>query len=197
MITVLVILTAFFILIGFLQFQLLKEVLQSGPSLKIESFLGQTEIKDDMTPKDRLESTQWNHLVMLELHLLQQRYHQAKLYIISRIWMRFLGFIIGMTLALIGAAFILGKLKETGTSIDVESANVKLTLLSTSPGIVLSLLGSILMIIAMLSSANIYTEDNATYTAKWSVPVTKIIEERIPVKNQGGRARQHLLDQEN
>jgi hypothetical protein len=46
---------------------------------------------------------------VLEADALQRRYHQANANMLARVWTRQLGFITGMLLALVGAAFILGR----------------------------------------------------------------------------------------
>ena len=48
----------------------------------------------------------------LEQELVARRYEQANLMLSTSLWTRLMGFITGMILALVGAAFILGKLQE-------------------------------------------------------------------------------------
>lgn len=195
MVAVLGALTAFFIVIGYLQFALLDRVLDSGPQLDVAAFMQDTELREGMTPADRLEAVRWKQLAMLEAHLQQQQYHQGKLYVVVRIWMRFLGFVVGMTMALLGAAFILGKLREEATNIELKSADIRLSLLSTSPGIILAVLGTALMAIAMLASADINVSHNAVYTARWSVPVTTVVEDAATTTSPLDNARARLLDE--
>jgi hypothetical protein len=49
--------------------------------------------------------------ILLEAHVVDLRYHQANVFLMARVWTNYLGFVTGMTLALVGAAFILGQLK--------------------------------------------------------------------------------------
>ena len=112
---------------------------------------------------------QWRSLVMLESHILQQRYHQANVLLMARVWVRYLGFVTGMMLALIGAVFILGKLREPGTELSVEGKSADNTLMGNlktqSPGIVLVSLGTILMLVTILVHHEIEVNDAPVYTA--------------------------------
>jgi hypothetical protein len=106
----------------------------------------------------------WNSLVALEVHVLQQRYHQANISIMSRLWVRYLGFVTGMILAFMGAVFIVGKLKG-GATIDVEGEGLKANLATQSPGIVLAFLGVVLMVVTIVIHHKVDVRDKPTYTA--------------------------------
>lgn len=59
-------------------------------------------------------------LAMLEADALKRRYHQANATMLARVWTRQFGFITGMLLALVGAAFILGQLGNQPTKLGGE-----------------------------------------------------------------------------
>lgn len=121
-----------------------------------------------------LVEKQWRSLVLLESHVLQQRYHQANVLLMARVWVRYLGFVTGMILALIGAVFILGKLREPTTELSLGSGssepanqpgNLKVQLLTQSPGIVLVTLGTVLMLITIMVHHPIEVADAPIYTS--------------------------------
>ena len=59
-----------------------------------------------------------------------------------RVWTRQLGFVTGMILTIVGAVFIVGQFSSPGTEISGEGQGFKGSLETSSPGIVLTVLGS-------------------------------------------------------
>lgn len=104
-------------------------------------------------------------LLRLESQAMHHRYRQASALLMSRIWTRQLAFMTGMVLALIGAVFILGKLSEGSTSVDLGAHGWKAALSSSSPGLVLAFLGVVLMSIALVVQPRIEVEDRPVYFA--------------------------------
>jgi len=145
----------FFLLASMYQLYSLKADIQSAPKIQTEHLY--------MNDVD-FDRQRWNSLVALEVHVLQQRYHQANISIMSRLWVRYLGFVTGMILAFMGAIFIIGKLKE-GATLDVEGEGIKANLATQSPGIVLAVLGVILMVITIVVHHQVDVRDKPSYTA--------------------------------
>ncbi|MEH6651425.1 MAG: hypothetical protein V7707_15470 [Motiliproteus sp.] len=141
--------------------------IQDAPELENTELLQQAESGATLMEK------QWRTLVVLESHVLQQRYHQANVLLMARIWIRYLGFVTGMMLALIGAVFILGKLREPTTTLTLSGespdpnlpGNFKAQLLTQSPGIVLVTLGTVLMLLTILIHHPIQVNDAPVYTS--------------------------------
>ncbi len=102
-------------------------------------------------------------LALLEAEALQRRYHQANATMLGRIWTRQIGFITGMLLALVGAAFILGRLQEAPTTFELASDQLKGALATSSPGIVLAVLGTGLMALTIWIPFGVETRDINTY----------------------------------
>lgn len=102
-------------------------------------------------------------LSLLEANALQRRYHQAGVLLISRIWTRYLGFVTGTILALVGAAFILGKLRETNSVLGAESALWKVSMTSASPGLILATLGTLLMLATLATNLEMQVNDGPVY----------------------------------
>jgi hypothetical protein len=99
----------------------------------------------------------------LEREAMARRYGQAALAFETRLWTRFVGFVTGMILAMVGAAFILGKLDMETSDLSAAAQGVSLTLRSASPGLVLAVLGTILMSLSLLVPVTADTRDGALY----------------------------------
>ena len=99
----------------------------------------------------------------LEREVIARRYNQGNLLIATRLWTRMMGFVTGMVLALIGAAFVLGKLSEDISELAANSGGISLSFKSASPGIILSVLGTILMGITIWVPVDLLTQDAALY----------------------------------
>jgi hypothetical protein len=80
-------------------------------------------------------------------------------------WTRLMGFTTGMVLAIVGAVFILGKLREQQTELKNETEALKVSLTTSSPGIVLAVLGSFLMSTTLLTKFDIDVRDLPVYVA--------------------------------
>lgn len=106
-----------------------------------------------------------NQLVALEHEALARRYNQNNLVIAMRMWTRMMGFVTGMILALIGAAFVLGKLNEDTTELSASGSGMAMSLKSASPGVLLCVLGTILMTLTIWVQAEIYTKDVPLYVS--------------------------------
>ncbi len=160
-------LTFFFFAATLFQLYELNSKIETAPELQY------SELLKDFTDASALMEKQWKSLVVLESHVLQQRYHQANILLMARVWVRYLGFVTGMILSLIGAVFILGKLREPSTELtlggdDVEKklpGILKIQLVTQSPGIVLVTLGTALMLITILVHHPIEVNDRPVYTS--------------------------------
>ncbi|MEH6628865.1 MAG: hypothetical protein V7739_20690 [Motiliproteus sp.] len=151
-------------------------------NLKIQATpeLHSTELLEPASSGMTLMEKQWRTLVLLESHTLQQRYHQANVLLMARIWIRYLGFVTGMMLAFIGAVFILGKLREPTTAMTLSGkspdpnipGDFKAQLVTQSPGIVLVTLGTVLMLITILVHHPIQVNDAPVYTSVTAIGKT-------------------------
>jgi hypothetical protein len=102
-------------------------------------------------------------LLLLEADTLDKRYHEASALLMSRIWSRQLAFITGMVMAFLGAVFILGKLSETTSQISGGAGDWKVAITSASPGIILSVLGTVLLISSLYVRASLDVNDGPAY----------------------------------
>jgi hypothetical protein len=99
----------------------------------------------------------------MEAYLAERRYHQASVQLMSGIWIRYLGFVTGMILALVGASFVLGKLQEPESEITGKSSVIDFSLKSASPGIILVVFGALLMFTTIITRQEYTVEDRPIY----------------------------------
>ena len=148
-------LTIFFFSVTIYQLFELNSRVDSAPKLSIDKVLESHVDRED-------HDFQWKTLVALESHALQQRYHQASVLLMARIWVRYLGFITGMMLTIIGAIFILGRLREPKTEIEL-GGKISTSIATQSPGIVLVVMGSTIMLTTILTHNVISVNDAPIY----------------------------------
>jgi len=161
-------LTLFFFLASCIQLYILHNQIIQTPALNIDStFYALDNDQSQLTASEKLERARWKTLVALESNVLARRYHQAEVLLMSRIWTSYLGFVTGMILALVGATFILGKLQESKSDISAESKIWKVSISTASPGLLLTLLGTILMVTTMVSKSRIDVTDAQIYLPNW------------------------------
>ena len=152
---------AFFLFSGFHVYEVTRFI-QEDQRQSIRTAV-QAEISRPLaTPLTATDLTN-NALILLEADTLDKRYHQAGGMLMSRIWSRQLTFITGMVLAFVGAVFILGKLSESSSQISGETAQMKLAITSASPGLILTFLGTSLIMASLFVASNLDVADGAAY----------------------------------
>jgi len=109
-------------------------------------------------------------LLLLEADALDKRYHEASALLMSRIWTRQLAFITGMVMAFLGSVFILGKLSESTSEISGGSGEWKVAISSASPGIILSVLGTVLLVSSLYVRASLDVTDGPAYVSPLRQP---------------------------
>jgi hypothetical protein len=173
MVGLLVTLTAFFFVASFVQLYYLQTRIERAPRLdltpamasldEIAKDLQNGKVGDQLAFNNRLEYARWKTLSLLEANALQRRYHHAGVLLISRIWTRYLGFVTGTILAMVGAAFILGKLQEASSNLGAEGGLWKVSLTTASPGLVLATLGTALMLATLATNMDLQVNDGPVY----------------------------------
>lgn len=116
-----------------------------------------------LTPADQVAYTRWRTLVAMEANAVESRYHQANMVLMTRVYIIFLGFTTGMVLAVVGATFILAKLRESETKVEAGTSTWKMALTTASPGLVLALFGTTLMLATIWARAEISVRDKSVY----------------------------------
>lgn len=99
----------------------------------------------------------------LESDLIQRRYRMTSTLMMAQLWIRYLGFVTGMIMAVIGAVFILGKLREAPSEMTAESAALRISIATASPGILLAVVGSALMLATIVTKQESWVMDAAIY----------------------------------
>ncbi len=145
---------AFFLLASGWQIYYLHQKIEQAPALELA-----------FAPENNLApgQEQWRTLARLEAHAVQQRYHQANVILMARIWTTYLGFVTGMILAVVGATFILGKLREPTSEISGKAENWQISIASTSPGLIMVVLGTLLMLVTIMTHHQIDVKDGPLY----------------------------------
>jgi hypothetical protein len=164
--TVVLGLTIVFVVLSTFQLGRLQSYIQQEPTLTVEQ-LGLMPGKASDDDVAAFSYAQFRTLTALELHVIQRRHHQANLLVMSRTWTRYMGFLTGMILALIGATFVLGKLQESETKTEGSAGAVKFAIQSSSPGLVLAVLGTLLMSITLFSNVSLQGSDQSVYLPDW------------------------------
>ncbi len=102
--------------------------------------------------------------IYLEAFVAENRQRNFELFLVSRTWIKYVGFITGMIMCMVGAIFILGKI-STGrdSSGEFEYGELKGTLKSSSPGLFMAFFGTTLLLSTILSNNQIEKNDGATY----------------------------------
>jgi len=164
-------LAVFFFIASVSQLYYLQQRIEQGPALALDVA---------QRAGDSVELVHWRTLVTLEAHAVQQRYHQANVLLMSRVWTRYLGFVTGMILSLVGAAFVLGKLREPESKFDASTPHLKIAFYTTSPGLALTILGTVLMLTAMLTQTEIDVRDGPLYVSPIAAVATGKADSSLP-----------------
>jgi hypothetical protein len=107
---------------------------------------------------------QWRVLVELETNVVARRYEQLRTTMLLRAWTRYVGFLTGMILALVGAVFVLGKLgsgeRQGATDISAEGGGLSGKVTTPYPGVALAFLGTLLIGLSILVPFSFETRDS-------------------------------------
>jgi hypothetical protein len=126
---------------------------------------------------DERDYMQWRALVELETHVVTRRYEQVRTTMLLRAWTRYVGFLTGMILALVGAVFVLGKLgggDDAPTEVATEAGGFVGKVTTPYPGVALALLGTTLMALAILVPFNFDTRDTPAYLRPLNAPAEPV-----------------------
>ena len=158
----LVLMALFFFVASLYQYQqLYSDLQQHAPSALAQ--LDRLEQRLPAAERGNLDYVRWRTMVALEQDAMQMRYQKVNASLLLRTWTRYTGFLVGMVLAMVGAFFILGKLREDQTQASGEGGGFKFTVASSSPGIVLATLGSALMAITLIVKFDFDISDKPIY----------------------------------
>ena len=135
----------------------------------------------DSRLKGDMDYVRWVTLARMEEKSLDRRYNQGGLLLASRIFTKYLGFFTGMILAIVGAIFIIGKLQESSSNIEgAVGDQMKLKIVSSSPGIIFGVLGTVLMLSTILQHAVIELKDQPLFLNSYNIQVNSV-DKGLPV----------------
>jgi hypothetical protein len=123
----------------------------------------------------RLELIKWRDRVALEENAFVKRYTQGKLLILARLKLILFSFALGSITFLIGSMFILSRITEAPSDLGIQNNILKAQIKSGSPGIILSFLGTLIMLTCILVKADINITDEPLYIP-YSADVVPIID---------------------
>ncbi len=173
MVGMIIALTAFFCVSNIVQVYVLNNHIREVGEPNLEAALNILQVDAQTKPPERLSYATFKTQALLEGYAIRYRYHQASVASMGRGYLIYLGFTTGMVLALVGATFILGKLKESQSEVTTQSSLLKLSITSASPGLVLATLGTILMLTTILARADVQVSDGALFLPR-SVDATTV-----------------------
>lgn len=168
MMVVLLGLTIFFALANIWEVRLIQTQTRENSELNIETILSQkedlfTNTTFNISFNDRMRYLQWKVSAVLEAGTVNSRYRQARTVSLNRTYIVFIGFTTGMILALVGATFILGKLRESSSTVGLGNEFMRTSVISASPGLILVAMGTTLMLTTILTRSEVSVTDGPSY----------------------------------
>lgn len=163
-------LTLFFFVATFIQMGYLHWSILQYPILEITTTSSEDLMSTATTFDEKLSAERAETLTEMEAYIIGRRYHLASVELMAGLWIRYLGFITGMILSLVGASFVLGKLREPATELSGKAAGVDFSLRSASPGIILAVLGVVLMFATIVNKDIYEVQDAPVYVIGQNQP---------------------------
>ena len=160
---VLIGLTIFFFIATFIQMSYLHSTILRMPTIDFDEEASQNMINSGGSFEERYKSRQFEVRSQMEILILTNRYRQANVMLMASLWIKYLGFITGMVISIIGSSFVLGKLREPIQKLEGKSPTISISLQTASPGIILVVLGVLLMGMTIVDKDTIETRDISVY----------------------------------
>ena len=168
-----------FIVIATLQLNKFEKFVYKGDENKIENAIPSPVANTtDSLLRRNTEYLKWYSLVKMEDQSISRRYNQGGVLLMSRIYIKYLGFFTGMILAIVGSVFIISKLKEDVSELEGSIQDkTKFKLISSSPGIIFGVLGTALMMTTILTHSEISVKDMPLYLNTYNISETQKTQE--------------------
>jgi hypothetical protein len=162
-------LAIFFFVASFFQLFYLHTVIEKSPEISTDQIFSLYKKFENAGNYEKLEATRLKAEIILEENTIARRYHEASVLLMSGIWVRYMGFATGMILAIVGAVFILGKLDISQTDVGGKFQGNEISIKSSSPGIILATLGTLLMFITIVMQQQHNVNDASVYLGRGQV----------------------------
>lgn len=167
-----------FILLATLQLSKFEKAIYRGDGNNIDILPSPVATATDSVLKKNVDYLKWYSLVKTEEYSINRRYNQGGVLLMSRIYVKYLGFFTGMILAIVGSVFIISKLKEDVSEIEGSIHDkTKFRLVSSSPGIIFGVLGTALMMTTILTHSEINVKDMPLYLNTYNISQTQKLQE--------------------
>jgi len=172
MISVPTVLIGAFILLAALQLNKFEKFIYPGNESKSDNVIPSPVANTtDSLLKNNVDYLKLYSLVKMEEYSINRRYNQGGVLLMSRIYIKYLGFFTGMIPAIVGSVFIISKLKEDVSEIEGSIQDkTKFRLISSSPGIIFGILGTTLMMTTILTHSEINVGDMPLYLNMYNIP---------------------------
>ncbi len=167
-------LTVFFFTASFIQLIYLHWNIARAPQVNLEPAAGADPAGQALDFEQLMRARRLDIESRLEANLIERRYHIASVAMMSGLWVRYLGFVTGMILALVGASFVLGKLREPLTNLEGKFSGMDISLRTASPGIILVVLGVVLMFATIIDKDSGGVTDMPVYFSSSSAAGAEI-----------------------
>lgn len=154
----------------------------------ISSYIGMNEILLDIREtnsaktatviEQMLNTTEQSSALLawsaLEFDTLENRQSRADSLLATRTWLRFMNAAFGSILIMAGAIFILSRIEMGETSFEAGQGDMRVVLLSSSPGMFMLALGGLMAISPLYASQKIKTGDGFSYPPPYAAMHTSI-----------------------
>lgn len=116
-------LALFFLIVTFAQLAFLHWNQQNTPESTQQQAVSLLDMDQNADPALRIAATKLKAQILLEYDAIGRHFRLLNVALMARLWIKYLGFVTGMIISLIGASFILGKLKEDTSNLEASNSS--------------------------------------------------------------------------
>lgn len=149
-----------FVVLSYLRFDSVVSSIEKKIELSVNKVL--QDSFDYSSPSERLAFVA-NSRVALERDIVVHRHSRSVALLVTRTWMRFMSLVFGTVLVVIGSVFVISKITTEPTETELAGGNIRVALVTSSPGLLLVLLGCLLIAVPNVSQQAIRVVDAPTY----------------------------------
>ncbi|RYZ28055.1 MAG: hypothetical protein EOO10_10800 [Chitinophagaceae bacterium] len=166
-----------FILLSTLQMRRIEDFVYQNSGLSLKKELPSPSALPTDSINGNVAYVKLYSLASMEEISMNRRYNAAGASMMSGIYTRYLGFFTGMILAIVGAVFIISKYREDLSNVSLSLAEqMKFRAVSSSPGIIFGLLGTVLMIVTIVKKTDFEVKDSPLYLNYTTMPADRMNE---------------------
>lgn len=158
--------TFFFFTMSLLQLGYLHWRIERNTPIDITESIRALASSPSDAPQDRRAAAALMINAILEANTIERRYKQGRVLLMARVWTSYLGFVTGMALAMVGAAFVLGRIQGVASTARFDLPAAKAELATSAPGLMLAFFGVVLMIATILVRHEITVGDASVYVGE-------------------------------